>query len=111
MQCDGCGGERFLPTEYNLGVLRAPAAECATCHIVMLDEVLARSEGERINIREAIRARLEVSRGPSRFAGAETLPLMLAARPIPDESGNFRVGIQVPMGSGGCKPARRGTAQ
>src|SRR5579859_2374618 len=98
MQCDTCGGEQFVPTEYNLGASRAPAVECATCHVVVLDEALARSEEERLAIRLAIQARHEAARGaiPAKVADAETVPLMVAARPIPDESGNFPVGAQVP---------------
>jgi hypothetical protein len=72
-----------------------PALECAGCHVIVLLEALARSAPERVAIRRAIEVRQAMERGsvPSRMADPETLPLIHAARPIPDESGKFPAGI------------------
>jgi len=96
MRCEGCGGERFVSTEYNLGASRAPALECASCHVLVLEEGLARSEDERLAIRQAMALREAVRRSSTRtIADAQTVPLMPAARAVPDQSGNFKVSCSI----------------
>jgi hypothetical protein len=98
MQCESCGGDRFVPTQYNLGDRQAPAMACASCKVIVLDEELARTEDERSAIRRAIALRrAAVHAATSASADAETVPLMPAASPIPDESGNFKVGSAIPL--------------
>ncbi len=98
MRCEGCGGDRFVSARYNLGAIRAPALECANCRVLILDEAIARSEDERAAIRQAIVLRKAAGTAARAMSGdAETVPLMPAARPVPDESGNFKVGSAIPQ--------------
>jgi hypothetical protein len=57
MRCTNCGGERFQPSEYWTGSVRAPALECEHCRSLILDEEAAHTEEERDSVRLAVAAR------------------------------------------------------
>lgn len=65
MHCNVCGHGRFVSTEYNTGDLRAPALECASCHTLVLEEGVARTEKERESVRMAIALRAAVQNNPT----------------------------------------------
>jgi hypothetical protein len=93
-----------------LGPIRLPALECSACHVIVLTETLARSEAERVAIRQAMDARQAIVQGavPSGVTDAETVPLMPTAHPVPDESGKFPAGAEVPTESRIRKVSKEG---
>jgi len=61
MYCSNCDGKSFIRTEYRMRGLRAPALECASCHVLHLDEAAVRSEEERESVRLAVAERARLS--------------------------------------------------
>jgi len=63
MRCNNCGGEAFSRSEYKGPDLHAPALECASCHVLLLDPAAAESAEEHDSVRMAIAARNDVASG------------------------------------------------
>ncbi len=85
MRCHVCGGRRFVSTEYKMGTMHAPALACARCHAIVLEEAVARTEGERDSVRRAIALRKAVQDSAS----------------VRDESGVFAIGSTMRPAEGG----------
>jgi ribosomal protein S27AE len=60
MSCPNCGSGVFVASEYKMQYRRAPALECATCHILHLDEEAVASKEDRDSVRLAVAARAHV---------------------------------------------------
>lgn len=63
MRCNNCGGQAFSRSEYKGPDLSAPALECASCHVLLLDPEAAESAEEHDSVRMAIAARNDIVTG------------------------------------------------
>jgi hypothetical protein len=73
VSCPNCGGRFFVASEYKMKHGRAPAFECATCHVLHLDEEAVASREERDSVRLAVAQRAHVYASLGDAPSAETM--------------------------------------